>query len=212
MPVKEVPVPTGEEDAEAVTVEHDADVSAESEESSKEEKVEEIAPKRRLTGKQKPPAKAKAVVKSASRGSSTAKAAKEALQRTVQQDKIDLKQRMPCPICKKMYTLHSLLYTHQCMKDAREAKAKKKAPEILIPELEKTPPPKELAAEPLSPMKPTPQPEEPPNSPPPLVRQSNQTIPPPTNGIREQLIQRRFALDAARRAALSMPIRKFYGK
>ena len=65
MPVKEVPVPTGEEDAEAVTVEHDADVSAESEESSKEEKVQEIAPKRRITGKQKPPAKA--VAKSATR-------------------------------------------------------------------------------------------------------------------------------------------------
>ena len=39
MPVKEVPVPTGEEDAEAVAVEDDAAPSAESEESSKEEKV-----------------------------------------------------------------------------------------------------------------------------------------------------------------------------
>ena len=41
MPVKEVPVPTGEEGAEAVVVEHDADDAAELEESSKEEKVEE---------------------------------------------------------------------------------------------------------------------------------------------------------------------------
>ena len=94
------------------------------------------------------------------------------------------------------------------MKDAREAKAKKKAPEILIPELEKTPPPKPLS--PPSPVKPL---REEPPSPPPLVRQSNQeTIPPPTNGIREQLMQRRYALDAARRAAHSAPIRKFYGK
>ena len=199
MPVKEVPVPTGEEDAE---VDNNADDPAESEESSKEEKVEEIAPKKkRITGKQKPPAKAKAV----------AKRAADPPPRTAQQDKIDLKQRMPCPICKKMYTLHSLLYTHQCMKDAREAKAKKKAPEILIPELEKTPPPKPLSP-PRSPVKPLP--EEAPPSPPPLVRQSYQetTIPPPTNGIRDQLMQRRFALDASRRAAHSMPIRKFFGK
>ena len=95
------------------------------------------------------------------------------------------------------------------MKDAREAKAKKKAPEILIPELEKTPPPKPLSPPP-SPVKPL---REEPPSPPPLVRQSNQeTIPPPTNGIREQLMQRRYAFDAARRAAHSAPIRKFYGK
>ena len=40
MPVKEVPVPTGEEDAEAVAVEHDAASSDESEDSSKEETVE----------------------------------------------------------------------------------------------------------------------------------------------------------------------------
>ena len=33
---------------------------------------------------------------------------------------VDLKQRMPCPVCKKMYTLHSLLYTHKCTIDARE--------------------------------------------------------------------------------------------
>ena len=87
-----------------MVVEHVADEAVESEESSKEEEVKEIAPKRRLTGKQKPPAKAKAITKSV---------AKEAWPRTVQQDKIDLKQRTPCPICKKMYTLHSLLYTHQ---------------------------------------------------------------------------------------------------
>ena len=100
------------------------------------------------------------------------------------------------------------------MKDAREAKAKKKAPEILIPELEKTPPPRPLSPPPVKPQ------QEEPLSPP--VRQSNQalraaaplpeTIPPPTNGIREQLMQRRYALDAARRAAHSAPIRKFYGK
>ena len=190
-------MPTGEEDAE---VDNNADDPAESEESSKEEKVEEIAPKRRVTGKQKPPAKA--VAKSVSRGSS--KAANPP-PRTAQQDKIDLKQRMPCPICKKMYTLHSLLYTHQCMKDAREAKAKKKAPEILIPELEKTPPPKPLSP-PRSPVK---QEEAPPSPPPPVWQSYQETIPPPTNGIREQLMQRRFAQDASRRAAHSMPIRKF---
>ena len=33
---------------------------------------------------------------------------------------IDMKQRMPCPVCKKMYTLHSLLYTHKCTLEARE--------------------------------------------------------------------------------------------
>ena len=37
---------------------------------------------------------------------------------------VDLKQRMPCPVCKKMYTLHSLLYTHKCTIDAREKKKK----------------------------------------------------------------------------------------
>ena len=40
-----------------MVVEHVADEAAESEESSKEGKVEEIVPKRRLTGKQKSPAK-----------------------------------------------------------------------------------------------------------------------------------------------------------
>ena len=33
---------------------------------------------------------------------------------------VDLKQRMPCPVCKRIFTLHSLLYRHKCTIDARE--------------------------------------------------------------------------------------------
>ena len=101
MPVKEIPVPTGEDVQEFSEEQVEQELEQLEEESlpeskpvKKEESWTKVTPKRK------------------------AKAKKE-------EEKVDLKQRMPCPICKKVCTLHALLYTHQCTKDAREAKLKK---------------------------------------------------------------------------------------
>ena len=93
MPVKEVPVPTGEE-PEEVLVDELPELIPQPKPVKKEESWTKAVPKRK------------------------AKAKKE-------EEKVDLKQRMPCPVCKRICTLHALLYTHQCTKDAREAKLKK---------------------------------------------------------------------------------------
>ena len=99
MPVKEVPVPTGEdaveEAIEDILEAPIPEVAPEPKANKEDDNWTKVVPKRKARAKKEEP------------------------------PKVDLKQRMPCPICKKMYTLHSLLYTHQCTKDAREAKQKK---------------------------------------------------------------------------------------
>ena len=102
MPVKEVPVPTGE------------DAVEEAIDDILEAPMPEVAPEPKAN--KEDDSWTKVVPKPKSRVS---RAKKE------EPPKVDLKQHMPCPICKKLYTLHSLLYTHKCTKDAREAKQKK---------------------------------------------------------------------------------------
>ena len=112
MPVKEVPVPTGEE-------------AQEPQEVQPEEVLVEELPE--LIPQPKPVKKEESWTKAVPKRK--AKAKKE-------EEKVDLKQRMPCPVCKRVCTLHALLYTHKCTKDAREAKLKKSA-EAVKPVIEK---------------------------------------------------------------------------
>ena len=165
MPVKEIPVPTGEDQQEAheeqvedVSVEPLSEVAPESKVVKEDDGWTKVVPKRKARAtKEEPP-------------------------------KPDLKQKMPCPICKKMYTLHSLLYTHQCTKDAREAKQKKstiieKPVPVPEPEIEEAVP-----------------------EPPPLVRQPVQM------SYREALLERRFAIEARQREIHCLPIRNYFGR
>ena len=165
MPVKEIPVPTGEEaqepqeeQLEEVSVEPLPELIPESKPVKEEEGWTKVLPKRK------------------------AKVKKE-------EEKVDLKQRMPCPICKRICTLHALLYTHQCTKDAREAKLKK------ITDLAVKPPEKVIE-------KPVPLPE------PEVIEE---TVRRPMN-YREALIERRYAYEARQRELHCLPIRNYFGR
>ena len=168
MAVKEIPVPTGEE-AEGLPEEQ---VEQEVEQ-VKDEALPEIIPETKPVKKEESWTKVTPKRK--------AKAKKE-------EEKIDLKQRMPCPICKKLYTLHSLLYTHQCTKDARAAKQKKST---IIEKPTPLPEPEPVIA---------------PRDPPPLVRQPVQM------SYREALLERRFAIEARQRELHTTPIRNYFGR
>ena len=165
MPVKEIPVPTGEDQQEAheeqvedVSVEPLSEVAPESKVVKEDDGWTKVVPKRKARAtKEEPP-------------------------------KPDLKQKMPCPICKKMYTLHSLLYTHQCTKDAREEKRKKST----------------IIEKPVP--LPAPEIEEAVSEPPPLVRQPVQM------SYREALLERRFAIEARQREIHCLPIRNYFGR
>ena len=164
MPVKEVPVPTGEEvqeeahephevQPEQVSVEELPELVPESKPVKQEESWTKAVPKRK------------------------AKAKKE-------EEKVDLKQRMPCPVCKRICTLHALLYTHKCTKDAREAKLKKSA-EAVKPVIEK----------------PVPLPE------PEVIEEPVERRP---MTYREALIERRFPMEARQRELHTTPIRNYF--
>ena len=170
MPLKEIPVPTGEEVPET----QEEQVQEVSEEAipefvpeSKPVKIEESWTK--VTPKRK------------------AKAKKE-------EEKIDLKQRMPCPICKRICTLHALLYTHQCTKDAREAKLKK-AEKVIEKIIEK--------------QVPMPEPEvvEPQGKHPRQVLMDSRS-----RDIREALMERRYAFEARQREIHTAPIRNYFNR
>ena len=160
MPVKEVPVPTGEEVEDA----------QESQDVQPEEVLAEELPE--LTPEAKPVKKEESWTKAVPKRK--AKAKKE-------EEKVDLKQRMPCPVCKRICTLHALLYTHQCTKDAREAKLKKSA-EAVKPVIEK----------------PVPLPE-------PEVIEEKRPM-----SYREALIERRFQMEARQRELHTTPIRNYF--
>ena len=190
MPVKEVPVPTGE------------DAVQEAIEDILEAPIREVAPEPKAD--KEDDSWTKVVPKPKSRVS---RAKKE------EPPKVDLKQRMPCPICKKMYTLHSLLYTHQCTKDAREAKQKRpssgQSSSTLI--IEK-PLPDVSPAEPIiasfgEDLPQAPAAEHTQEAPPePPVRQPAQM------SYREALLQRRLAIEARQREIHTTPIRNYFGR
>ena len=150
MPVKEIPVPTGEEVQEAEEL---PELIPEAKPVKKEESWTKAVPKRK------------------------AKAKKE-------EEKVDLKQRMPCPVCKRVCTLHALLYTHTCTKDAREAKLKKST-EAVKPVIEK----------------PVPLPE------PEVIEETVERRP---MTYREALIERRFQMEARQRELHTTPIRNYF--
>ena len=170
MPVKEVPVPTGEEveDAqesqdvqpEEVLAEELPELTPEAKQVKKEESWTKAVPKRK------------------------AKAKKE-------EEKVDLKQRMPCPVCKRICTLHALLYTHKCTKDAREAKLKKNA------ELAVKPP--EVIEKPV----PLPEPEV-------IEEPVEQPVERRPMTYREALIERRLQMEARQRELHTAPIRNYF--
>ena len=178
MPVKEIPVPTGqelqepsEEQVEQEPEQVEQVLEEVSEVESKPVKIEESWTK--VTPKRK------------------AKAKKE-------EEKIDLKQRMPCPICKRICTLHALLYTHQCTKDAREARLKKPEKiETPAPELEEIKP-EEIIKEPMHP------------------RQSlmNRRYEESKSHMdaREALMERRYAFELRQREIHTTPIRNYFGR
>ena len=168
MPVKEVPVPTGDEVEDA----------QESQDVQPEEVFAEDLPE--LTPESKPVKKEESWTKAVPKRKAKAKAKKEV-------EKVDLKQRMPCPVCKRICTLHALLYTHKCTKDAREAKLKKSA------ELAVKPP--EVIEKPV--LLPEPEVIEEP------VERRHMTY-------REALIERRLQMEARQRELHTTPIRNYF--
>ena len=174
MPVKEIPVPTGEELQEL------PEEQVEQELEQVEQVLEEVS-----EVESKPVKKEETFVKVTPKRK--AKAKKE-------EEKIDLKQRMPCPICKKVCTLHALLYTHQCTKDAREAKLKK-AEKVIEKIIEK--------------QVPMPEPEvvEPQGKHPRQVLMDSRS-----RDIREALMERRYAFEARQREIHTAPIRNYFNR
>ena len=170
MPVKEVPVPTGEE------VE---DAQEPQERQPEEDLVEELP---ELVPEAKPVKKEESWTKAVPKRK--AKAKKE-------EEKVDLKQRMPCPVCKRVCTLHALLYTHKCTKDAREAKLKKSA------ELAAKPP--EVIEKPV----PLPEPEV-------IAEPVEQPVERRPMTYREALIERRLQMEARQRELHTAPIRNYF--
>ena len=192
-------MPTGEEAPEPPETPQETSEPADIEDVPNDIKVEEVVVKR-----------GKAAAKASAKQDKATKAAAKA---AAKQDKVDLKTKIPCPICKKgPYTLHHLMYTHSCTKEARAARSARveeyALPEVLVPALERPPPSRPLDTPDVEPAPDAVRAAAPPE--PPLVHQS--AVPPPTSSIRDKLVERRFALDAARRAAHSGPIRRFYGK
>ena len=110
-----------------------------------------------------------------------------------EEEKVDLKQRMPCPVCKRICTLHALLYTHQCTKDAREVKQKK----VLGGDLKLSP----------TDLKPSPVIEKPVPLPEPEVIEEPVRRP---MSYREALIERRFQMEARQRELHTTPIRNYF--
>ncbi len=170
MQVKEVPVPTGEEVQEA----------QEPQEVQLEEVLVEELPE--LIPEPKPVKKEESWTKAVHKRK--AKAKKE-------EEKVDLKQRMPCPVCKRVCTLHALLYTHKCTKDAREAKLKKSA------ELAVKPP--EVIEKPV----PLPEPEV-------IAEPVEQQVEQRPMTYREALIERRLQMEARQRELHTTPIRNYF--
>ena len=167
MPVKEVPVPTGEEVQEA----------QEPQEVQPEEVLVDELPE--LIPQPKPVKKEESWTKAVPKRK--AKAKKE-------EEKVDLKQRMPCPVCKRICTLHSLLYTHQCTKDAREAKLKKSTEAV-----------KSIIEKPV----PLPEPEV-------IEEPMVQPVERRPMTYREALIERRLQMEARQRELHTTPIRNYF--
>ena len=115
MPVKAVPVEVEEEPPKEAEVQ-DAEPAKE------ESKVEEVEQKRK-------PRRSKEEMIEEKARKEKAKAAKEA-------EKIEMKARVQCPICKAKMSQWNLLYKHTCSKEKLEKKPKAPTLEEKFPELD----------------------------------------------------------------------------
>ena len=127
MPVKAVPVEVEEEPPKEAEV-HDAEPAKE------ESKVEEVEKKRK-------PRRSKEEMIEEKARKEKAKAAKEA-------EKIEMKARVQCPICKAKMSQWNLLYKHTCSKEKLDKKPKAPTLEEKYPELDEDEGKKEKATNP----------------------------------------------------------------
>ena len=105
---------------------------------------------------------------------------------------------MPCPICKRICTLHALLYTHKCTKDAREAKLKtaEKVIEKIIEKPVPMPEPEVIEAAPIQQGK----------HPRQVLMDSR------SREIREALMEKRLAYEARQRELHITPILNYFNR
>ena len=115
MPVKAIPVEVEEE------LPNEAEVK-DAESAKEESKVEEVEQKRK-------PRRSKEEMIEEKARKEKAKAAKEA-------EKIEMKARVQCPICKAKMSQWNLLYKHTCSKEKLEKKPKAPTLEEKFPELD----------------------------------------------------------------------------
>ena len=102
MPIKAVPVPVPEEASEVP------------EEPQSEEPPE--APKKKAPAPKAKGRAAQAAVKAAAKAQAKAQAAL-----AKEQETLDMKTRVKCPICRRTVSQHCLLYTHKCPQAALDA-------------------------------------------------------------------------------------------
>ena len=105
MPIKAVPVPVPEEASEVP------------EEPQSEEPPE--APKKKAPAPKAKSRAAQAAVKAAAKAQAKAQAAL-----AKEQETLDMKTRVKCPVCRRTVSQHCLLYTHKCSQAALDAKPK----------------------------------------------------------------------------------------
>ena len=125
MPIKTAPVPTGEEAPSELPEEPKGEEEIPKPKKQSKKKIEDgeakkPAPKRRA---------AQAAVKAAAKAQAKAQAA---LQK--EEQALDMKQKVKCPICKRTISQHCLLYTHKCSKEALDKRPKMARVEEKFPE------------------------------------------------------------------------------
>ena len=222
MPVKAVPVEAAEEAGEPPKPAPEEPVAAET---KKEEVPEKPAPKAksRAKAKAKPlgaAAKAKAA-ESAERAAKAQMASDKAAEKAKkEQEKVDMKARVKCPVCHRTVSQHCLLYTHKCSQAALDKKPKPptveekfEKKEVPEPEVEEAtaPPPPPVAPKRRKVVRYTPEEsdeEVPP--PPPLVRQPTYAPPAYQPSYREQLILRQRERQHHQALAQVAPIRRLF--
>ena len=191
MPVKAVPVEVEQEAVEESKEEKEEkeikEESKDEEVQSKEEVKEEVKRKRRTKEE---------IIQ--------AKAEKEKLKAAKEKEKIDMKTRVQCPICRATMSQWNLTYKHKCKKEDLNVLPKAPTLEEKFPEenpVKTEPKKKKKVVEIISSEE-----EEEIPSPPPLERE------PPRMTYREILMSRQYELQKQRAAREVGAIRKFFGR
>ena len=164
MPVKAVPVEASEEAGELAKRAPEEPAAVET---KTEDAPETPAPKAKSRASAKSQAKAAAKAQATS-DSETRFAAKQrvaagdkaAEKAKKEQEKVDMKARVKCPVCHRTVSQHCLLYTHVCSKAALDKKPKIptveekfEEHEEKLPEPKKLPEPEPVVDEPVEPPK-----------------------------------------------------------